>query len=84
MLHAEYIESLRQMTPEQRFEVADDLMRFAWDCLLLPPPEERQRRLDLSRQPWNPPPAPLEAWPDLPDRLHPIVRCAHAGDPGRL
>jgi hypothetical protein len=60
MLHAEYPESLKRMTPEQRFEIADDLTRLAWDCLMLLPPEERQRRLDLARQPWNPPPAPME------------------------
>jgi hypothetical protein len=55
MLHSESLDSYRRMTPAERLRIGLDLMDFGWGFLLALPPEERQRRLDLARQPWNPP-----------------------------
>jgi hypothetical protein len=43
------------MTPEDRLRIGIDLTELAWKFLLRLPPEEAQRRLDLSRQPWSSP-----------------------------
>lgn len=53
MLHPEYLESLRKMTPAERLKLSLDLMDLGFAFLYRLPPEEIQRRLDLSRQPWN-------------------------------
>jgi len=49
------------MSPEERARVGLDLAAWGWQFLSILPPEERQRRLDLSKaRPWNPPPGPME------------------------
>ena len=58
MLHAEDIERFRRMTPAERLKIGLDLTELSWRFLVRLPPEEAQRRLDLGRVPWNPPPDP--------------------------
>ena len=59
MLRDEDIERFRRMTPDQRARIAVDLTEFGWRFLQTLPPEEAQRRLDLSRRRlWNPPQMP--------------------------
>ncbi len=60
MIGPEEIEQLRRMTPAQRIEMGLGLLRLAWAFLANLPAAEVQRRLDLSKQPWNPPPGPME------------------------
>ncbi len=55
MLRDEDIEALRRLTPGQRILMGIDATRTAWRFLMTLPPAERQRRLDLAREPWNPP-----------------------------
>jgi len=55
MLHEEQIQALRAMTPAERLRLGIDLTDLAWRFLATLPPEEAQRRLDLRREPWNPP-----------------------------
>ena len=43
------------MKPEERLKIGLDLMEFGWLFLMRLEPRERQRRLDLRREPWNPP-----------------------------
>jgi hypothetical protein len=43
------------MAPADRLRIALDLTDLAWRFLMRLPPEERERRLALSREPWNPP-----------------------------
>jgi len=43
------------MKPEDRLRIGLDLTELAWKFLVRLPPEEAQRRLDLSRQPWSAP-----------------------------
>ena len=45
------------MTPAERLKIGLDLTDLAWRFLLRLPPAEIQRRLELARAPWNPPPA---------------------------
>jgi hypothetical protein len=52
------IEALRKLTPGQRVVMGIEATRAAWRFLLRLPPAERQRRLDLAREPWNPPRRP--------------------------
>jgi len=52
------IEALRKLTPGQRAVMGIEATRVAWRFLLQLPPAERQRRLDLAREPWNPPRPP--------------------------
>ena len=58
MQRAEDLERWRKMRPEQRLKIGLDLTDLAWRFLLRLPVEEAQRRLDLSRQAWNPPKPP--------------------------
>jgi hypothetical protein len=60
MIDERMIESVRRMTPAERLRLGLDLMNFAWRFLDRLPIEERQRRLDLARRPWRPPPLPME------------------------
>jgi hypothetical protein len=61
VLHAEDIERFRRMTPEERIRLGLDLANLGWLFLERLSPEERQRRIDLmKRQPWRPPPGPME------------------------
>lgn len=53
--HPEDLARWRAMTPEERLRIGLDLTDMAWRFLERLPAEEAQRRLDLSRQPWNPP-----------------------------
>jgi len=55
VLHPEDLERFRRMKPEERLKIGLDLTDFAWRFLLRLPPTEIQRRLDLGREPWNPP-----------------------------
>jgi hypothetical protein len=56
MLHPEYLESVRKMTPAERLEIAFSLADMGWRFLRTLPPEEEQRRLRIARgRPWNPP-----------------------------
>jgi hypothetical protein len=55
MLHEEDLERLRRLTPAERLRIGLDLTDLAWRFLLRLPPEEAQRRIDLGREPWNPP-----------------------------
>ena len=55
MLHEEDLARFRRMTPAERLKIGLDLTDMAWRFLLRLPPEEIQRRLDLGREPWNPP-----------------------------
>jgi hypothetical protein len=41
------------MKPEERLRIGLDLTDSAWLFLLRLPAEERQRRLDLGREPWK-------------------------------
>jgi len=50
------IEALRKLTPGQRAVMGIEATRTAWRFLLTLTPEERQRRLDLAREPWRWPP----------------------------
>ncbi len=61
MLHDEYLRSLRAMTPSERVRIGLDLTDVAWRFLSTLPPLEAQRRLDLGREPWNPPRVPEPA-----------------------
>ena len=45
------------MSPAERLKIALDLTDLAWQFLLRLPAEERERRLAIAREPWNPPPA---------------------------
>jgi len=56
MLTKEDVERFRKMKPVERLRIGLDLTDLAWRFLLRLPPEEIQRRLDLAREPWNPPP----------------------------
>lgn len=56
MLHQEYLDALRRMKPEERLKIGIDLTDAAWAFLSRLPAQEIQRRLDLGREPWNPPP----------------------------
>lgn len=58
MLSKDDIERFRRMEPAERLKIGLDLTDLAWRFLLRLPPEEIQRRLDLAREPWNPPPSP--------------------------
>jgi hypothetical protein len=61
VIHSEDLERFRKMTPEERVRLGQDLANLGWEFLLRLPPEERQRRMDLvKRQPWNPPPGPMQ------------------------
>ena len=51
----EDLERWRRMSPAERLAIALDLMDLGWLYLLRLSPEERERRLELSREPWNPP-----------------------------
>lgn len=55
MLREEDIERLRKLTPSDRARMGLDATRLAWRFLRNLTPEERQRRLDRAREPWNPP-----------------------------
>ncbi len=57
MLHPEYLESLRRISPGDRLRMTLDLMDLGWAFLFLNPPQEIERRLRLARRPWNPPQA---------------------------
>lgn len=50
------------MKPEERLRIALDLIDLGWRFLLRLPVEEAERRLELAREPWNPP-APAEREP---------------------
>jgi hypothetical protein len=56
MLRPEDIERLRKLTPSDRARMGVEAARLAWRFLARLTPEERQRRLDRAREPWNPPP----------------------------
>jgi hypothetical protein len=59
MLREEDIEELRKLTPGDRARMGIEATRLAWRFLVRLTPEERQRRLDRAREPWDPPrPAP--------------------------
>ena len=60
VLHPENIERLRRMTPDERARIGLGLTDLAWRFLMTLPPEERQRRLDSTRERWNPPQRPRE------------------------
>jgi hypothetical protein len=55
MVHEEYLEAVRRMQPAERLKLSLDLMDLSWAFLFRHPPEEIQRRLAVSRKPWNPP-----------------------------
>jgi hypothetical protein len=55
MLREEDIERLRKLSPSDRARMGLDATALAWRVLLTLTPEERQRRLDRAREPWNPP-----------------------------
>lgn len=57
------IEALRKLTPGQRAVMGIEATRTAWRFLLQLPAAERQRRLDLAREPWNPPRPPEKREP---------------------
>jgi hypothetical protein len=57
VLDARDLERLRRLTPAERLRLGLDLTDLAWRFLMRLPPEEAQRRLDLGRERWNPPPA---------------------------
>ena len=63
MIRDEDIEALRKLTPGQRAVMGIEATRVAWRFLMQLPPAERQRRLDLAREPWNPPRRPDERNP---------------------
>ena len=44
MLHAEQLEAIRRMTPEQRFEEWRALVRFCWKHWDVPDPEMGRRK----------------------------------------
>lgn len=50
MLSELRIDAYRRMSPEERWREVEELMTFAWRCLLALPEEERQRRLGLARR----------------------------------
>jgi hypothetical protein len=54
------LEQIRKLTPGERVELGLELLDLAWGFLMHLPAEEIQRRLDLGKQRWNPPPAPME------------------------
>jgi hypothetical protein len=49
------------MSPAERLKIGIDLTNLAWRFLMQLPSAEAQRRLDLSREPWNPPQIPVPA-----------------------
>jgi len=55
MLGEEDIEHLRKLSPSDRARMGLEATALAWRVLLTLTPEERQRRLDRAREPWNPP-----------------------------
>lgn len=55
MLRPEDLERLRKLTPSERARMGIEATRLAWRFLRALTPEERQRRLDRAREPWNPP-----------------------------
>lgn len=55
MLRPEDLERLRKLTPSERARMGIEATRLAWRFLRTLTPEERQRRLDRAREPWNPP-----------------------------
>lgn len=55
MLREEDIEELRKLTPGDRARMGIEATRLAWRFLVRLTPEERQRRLDRAREPWDPP-----------------------------
>ena len=55
MLRPEDIERLRKLTPSERARMGLEATSLAWRFLRTLTPEERQRRLDRAREPWNPP-----------------------------
>ena len=58
MQRPEDLERWRAMRPEERLRIGLDLTDLAWRFLLRLSVEEAQRRLDLAREPWNPPKSP--------------------------
>ena len=60
MIGANEIEQIKRVTPGERIEMGLALLDLAWDFWADLPKEEIQRRLDLAKRPWNPPPAPME------------------------
>jgi len=50
MLHAEDLERFRRMTPEARLKSFFYLCDMAWSFLERLPPDERRRRIELSRR----------------------------------
>ncbi len=58
MIREEDIEHLRKLRPGDRARMGIEATQLAWRFLLRLPPEERQRRLDRAREPWNPPKPP--------------------------
>jgi len=60
MIGAKEIEQIKLMTPGERIEMGLGLLRLAWAFWADLPKQEIQRRLDLAKRPWNPPPAPME------------------------
>jgi hypothetical protein len=55
--HPQDLERWRKMSPAERLRIALDLTDLAWQFLLRLPAEERERRLAIAREPWNPPPS---------------------------
>ncbi|MFY9346004.1 MAG: hypothetical protein WAT39_26170 [Planctomycetota bacterium] len=60
MIDEATLERIRQMTPAERLAMGMALLDQAWGFLMHLPVAERQRRLDLARPPWNPPPGPMQ------------------------
>ncbi len=60
MIGTRDLEDIRKLTPGQRIELGLELLDLAWGFMLHLPEAEIQRRLVLSKQRWNPPPAPME------------------------
>jgi len=61
MLHDAQIRSLRSLSAAQRLRLGLDLTDVAWRFLASLPPAEAQRRLELGREPWDPPRVPETA-----------------------
>lgn len=60
MIGPEELEKIRAMTPGQRLQLGLQLMNLAWEMMRHLPKEEIQRRLDLAKEPWNPPPGRMQ------------------------
>jgi hypothetical protein len=58
VLRDEDIQRLRQLSPGDRARMGLEATQLAWRFLRNLTPEERQRRLDRAREPWNPPDPP--------------------------